>query len=287
MAGSVSFEQTDEENQQTRNENRAAGQLEADNHEQRAADQEDRPPAAPDDPGEPPDADDREQRAGTEPPLEPPGERDSRRLGHRIDRLRPGTDSIQPGSGAAVAFSSQPPSPTGRGSVRLLLYVYPIIRFRPLGNVPGARRIQRQGPGDPARRPAGSVLTGDPATGAAPRRGPRLDVRRRAAWLRRHDRGKCKGPPPDCRQIVIRMRYGVKGGCDRGTTSTGEGLVNVHAKPPLTPPLLRIDRQQSVRWGEEAAHKNRSRGAGRARSCPIGQSSGVSHGHQRTAGHPL
>ena len=78
MAGSVSFEQTDEENQQTRNENRAAGQLEADNHEQRAADQEDRPPAAPDDPGEPPDADDREQRAGTEPPPEPPGERDSR-----------------------------------------------------------------------------------------------------------------------------------------------------------------------------------------------------------------
>ena len=39
---------------------------------------------------------------------------------------------------------------------------------------------------------------------------------------RRHRREKCKGPPPDCRRIVIRLPYGIKGRCDRGTTSTGE-----------------------------------------------------------------
>jgi hypothetical protein len=36
------------------------------------------------------------------------------------------------------------------------------------------------------------------------------------------DRGSCKGPPPDCRRIVIRLRYGVKGRCGRRATSTGE-----------------------------------------------------------------
>jgi hypothetical protein len=27
------------------------------------------------------------------------------------------------------------------------------------------------------------------------------------------DRGSCKGPPPDCRRIVIRLRSGIKGRC--------------------------------------------------------------------------
>jgi hypothetical protein len=68
------------------------------------------------------------------------------------------------------------------------------------------------------------------------------------------DRGSCKGPPPDCRRIVIRLRYGVKGGCGRRAASTGEiPLVKVHAKPPLTPSLQRMERQQSVRWGRGAA----------------------------------
>jgi hypothetical protein len=69
-----------------------------------------------------------------------------------------------------------------------------------------------------------------------------------------------KGPPPDCHRMVIRLRYGVKGGCDRRTTSTGETCwVNGHAKPPLTPPLQRIGRQQSVRWGRSAAPQDHGR----------------------------
>jgi len=35
------------------------------------------------------------------------------------------------------------------------------------------------------------------------------------------DHGNCKGPPPDCRRIMTRLRYGIKGGCARRTTSTG------------------------------------------------------------------
>ena len=69
------------------------------------------------------------------------------------------------------------------------------------------------------------------------------------------DRGSCKGPPPDCRRIVIRLRSGIKGRSGRRATSTGRRcLVNVHANRPLTPPLQRMDRQQSVRWGRGAAH---------------------------------
>jgi hypothetical protein len=36
------------------------------------------------------------------------------------------------------------------------------------------------------------------------------------------DRGSCKGPPPACRRIMIRLRSGIKGRCDRRATSTGE-----------------------------------------------------------------
>jgi hypothetical protein len=36
------------------------------------------------------------------------------------------------------------------------------------------------------------------------------------------DGGNCKGPPPDCRQIVIRLQSSVKGRSARRTTSTGQ-----------------------------------------------------------------
>jgi hypothetical protein len=58
-----------------------------------------------------------------------------------------------------------------------------------------------------------------------------------------------KGPPPDCRRIVIRLRYGIKGRSDRRATSKVKVQVNVHANRPLTPSLRRIGWQQSVRWG--------------------------------------
>jgi hypothetical protein len=76
--------------------------------------------------------------------------------------------------------------------------------------------------------------------------------------------GSCKGPPPDCRQIVIRLRYGIKARSDRRATSTGRRrLVNVHANRPLTPSLRRIDRQQSVRWGGGATRKDQASRSGR------------------------
>ena len=34
--------------------------------------------------------------------------------------------------------------------------------------------------------------------------------------------GKVQRPPPDCRRIVIRLRYGIKGRCDRRATRTRE-----------------------------------------------------------------
>ena len=93
--------------------------------------------------------------------------------------------------------------------------------------------------------------------------------------------------PPDCRQIVTRLRSGINRRSDRRTTSTGQSsLVNVHANRPLTPLLRRIDRQQSVRWGRGAGRQNRSRELAVPAACPIDQASGVSHGYQRTALHP-
>jgi len=49
--------------------------------------------------------------------------------------------------------------------------------------------------------------------------------------------GKVQRSPPDCRRIVIRLRYGIEGGCNGRTTSTGETAWSAYiAKPPLTPP---------------------------------------------------
>jgi hypothetical protein len=54
------------------------------------------------------------------------------------------------------------------------------------------------------------------------------------------DRGSCKGPPPDCLRIVMRLQYGLKARSDRRTTSRGQSaLVNAHANRPLTPPSNR------------------------------------------------
>ena len=49
----------------------------------------------------------------------------------------------------------------------------------------------------------------------------RAALRCRAIGHLGDDRRRCKAPPPDCRQIVVRLRYGVKGGCDRWATSLG------------------------------------------------------------------
>ena len=96
--------------------------------------------------------------------------------------------------------------------------------------------------------------------------------------------GEGARPPPDCRGMVIRLRYGVKGGCARRATSTGEKcLVNVHVKPPMTPSLRRMDRQQSVRWGRGGAQgpepgRKAPSGSGRGRepSCRGGSDDGTS-----------
>lgn len=112
---------------------------------------------------------------------------------------------------------------------------------------------------------------------------PRLTV---TTWSRMIAEA-AKTPPPDCRQIVTRLRSGINRRSDRRTTSTGQSsLVNVHANRPLTPLLRRIDRQQSVRWGRGAGRQNRSRELAVPAACPIDQASGVSHGYQRTALHP-
>ena len=65
--------------------------------------------------------------------------------------------------------------------------------------------------------------------------------------------------PPDCRRIVIRLRYGIKGRCDRWATCTGEEcLVNVHpAKSPLDPGDLRTLRSEDK--GQAAACPDRMR----------------------------
>lgn len=64
------------------------------------------------------------------------------------------------------------------------------------------------------------------------------------------DRRRSKGPHQTAARS-IRLRYGIKGDCDRKDNEhRSKCLVNVHAKPPLTPPLRRLERQQSVRCGE-------------------------------------
>ena len=68
--------------------------------------------------------------------------------------------------------------------------------------------------------------------------------------------------PPDCRRIVIRLRYGIKGRCDRWATCTGEEcLVNVHhAKSRLILETCGHSgqktraRRQPARTGPDAGH---------------------------------
>ena len=89
-----------------------------------------------------------------------------------------------------------------------------------------------------------------------------------------HDRGSALTcPPPDCRRIVIRLRGGIKDRCFRRATSTGESAwLSHHANRSLTPSLRRIDRQQSVRWGEgrDARTMGGLEGARRGRARRIG-----------------
>ena len=44
------------------------------------------------------------------------------------------------------------------------------------------------------------------------------------------DRGSCKGPPPDCRRIVIRLRSGIKRRSDRRATSTGQSAWSTYTQ---------------------------------------------------------
>jgi len=77
------------------------------------------------------------------------------------------------------------------------------------------------------------------------------------------DRGSCKGLLPHCRRIVICLRSGIKGDCDRRTASTGTGARSTYTRSrPLTAP--------SGEWGgssqsdgEGAAHKDHGPGPGR------------------------
>jgi hypothetical protein len=55
--------------------------------------------------------------------------------------------------------------------------------------------------------------------------------------------------PPDCHTPPVRHEGRLY---RQDNEHRSKCLVNVHAKPPLTPPIRRIDRQQSVRWGEGA-----------------------------------
>src|SRR5690348_13169814 len=68
-----------------------------------------------------------------------------------------------------------------------------------------------------------------------------------------------KGPPPDCRPIVLCLRSGIKRGCDR-RMSTGQGAQSTYTSRRLDTYLWRRDRQQSVRWGRAAADKTRGYG---------------------------
>jgi hypothetical protein len=87
----------------------------------------------------------------------------------------------------------------------------------------------------------------------------------------------CKGPPPDCRRIVIRLRCGIKSRCASRTTSTGQRcLVNVRQSAlDICAPANRAAAVSPMGGG--AAHEDHSRGGkvpgpdeGQgARACPL------------------
>jgi len=99
-----------------------------------------------------------------------------------------------------LAFSGTWPDPcpdTGRNRGRF---------FRPAGTV----KAMPPTLDDPLARLAGHSRSARPET-TSPGTGRQVT----------DDHGNCKGPPPDCHRIVIRLRYGVKSRCNRRTTSTG------------------------------------------------------------------
>jgi hypothetical protein len=62
--------------------------------------------------------------------------------------------------------------------------------------------------------------------------------------------------PPDCDTPPVRRQGRL---WPQGNEHRRKCLVNVHAKPLLTPSLQRMDRQQSVRWGRGAARQDHGR----------------------------
>ena len=81
------------------------------------------------------------------------------------------------------------------------------------------------------------------------------------------DRGKLQRPParlpPDCHTPPLRHQDLM---CRQDNEHRANVLINAHANQALTPPLQRIGRQQSVRWGG-GAHTHRGQ-AGRCQARP-------------------
>jgi hypothetical protein len=90
-----------------------------------------------------------------------------------------------------------------------------------------------------------------------------------------------QGPPPDCRQIVIRLRYGVMGGCDRRATNSGNSAWSTYRQAVLddSPPANR-----------SAAVSPMGRNGGAART-PAGYrvavSAGAARSHSRRVMRPV
>ena len=59
--------------------------------------------------------------------------------------------------------------------------------------------------------------------------------------------------PPECDTPSVRHQGPI---WPQGNLHGGRCLADVHANRSLTPPLRRMGRQQSVRWGRGAAHKD-------------------------------
>ena len=75
--------------------------------------------------------------------------------------------------------------------------------------------------------------------------------------------GNCKGPPPDCRRIVIRLRCGVKSRCDRRATSTGK-VPGARTRQSALHTCAPANRAAAVSpMGGEAAHSGPEAGVGR------------------------
>ncbi len=86
---------------------------------------------------------------------------------------------------------------------------------------------------------------------------------------RQVDRGNCKGPPPDCRRIVIRLQYGIKGRCFRGQRAQGKvpGQRTRESALDTSPPANRAAAVSPM--GRGAAHKDTAGREGAGRGCVV------------------